>query len=162
MKWNRILILALFVFLVQFFLTSFMTVKMIRPDFIVILVIYISLEYGRLPAVILGFVLGFLVDMAGVGSYFGLSALTCSTTGYLGGFLKGKYERYVPYVFHLSWIGIIAFHFFIYTYVRFQMIFTTDPGLFLSKWFLSFAYTFIFILVLNYFYPLKEASRAAG
>ncbi|MFQ6612007.1 MAG: rod shape-determining protein MreD [Fidelibacterota bacterium] len=160
MKWNKLFLLAALVFLAQFFLTGFMTVKMIRPDFIVILVFYISLKYGRLPAVIMGFILGFLVDMTGVGSYFGLSALTCSITGYLGGFLRGKYERYVPYIFHLSWIGIIALHFLIYTYIRFQVVFTTDMGLFWLKWLLSFSYTFIFILVLNYFYPLKEASRA--
>ena len=53
------------------------------------------------------FILGLFTDLAGVGSYFGLSSLTFSLTGYLTGYLKDQYNRLIPLYFHLTWIGII-------------------------------------------------------
>ena len=106
------------------------------------------------------FTFGLLSDLAGVGSYFGLAPLTLSITAYLTGFLNGKYERFLPYVFHLCWLTIIGFHFFVISYVRFQTLFVTDIFDFAIKWLMSFGYTMIFFLIIQYFFPVREASRA--
>ena len=160
MKLINILLLAAFVFFIQFFLVDLLSLKMIRPDFLVIYIFYISLVFGKTPGVLIGFSLGFLSDLSGVGSLFGLAPLTLSATAYLSGFLHGKYERLLPYVFHSAWISIIASHFLLISFFRFQTVFVSDPITFWMRWFMSFSYTMLFFLIVQFFYPVKEASRA--
>ena len=160
MKWTSILFSAIGVFMAQFLLVDFLSLNMIRPDFLVVYIFYISLVYGKTTGVLTGFLLGLLSDLSGVGSFFGLSPLSLSLTAYLTGYLNGKYERMLPYLFHGSWISIIGFHFFIISYVRFQSILLSDPIAFWIKCFMSFSYTMMFLLIIQFFYPVKEASRA--
>ena len=160
MKWTSILFSAIGVFMVQFLLVDFLSLNMIRPDFLVVYVFYISLVYGKTTGVFTGFLLGLLSDLSGVGSFFGLSPLSLSITAYLTGYLNGKYERMLPYLFHGTWISIIGFHFIIISYVRFQSILLSDPIAFWIKCFMSFSYTMMFLLIIQFFYPVKEASHA--
>ena len=76
MKLINILLLAAFVFFIQFFLVDLLSLKMIRPDFLVIYIFYISLVFGKTPGVLIGFSLGLMSDLSGVGSLFGLAPLT--------------------------------------------------------------------------------------
>tara|TARA_B100000745_G_scaffold121409_1_gene78657 strand:- start:639 stop:1088 length:450 start_codon:yes stop_codon:yes gene_type:complete len=144
----------------QFLLVDFLSLNMIRPDFLVVYIFYISLVYGKTTGVLTGFLLGLLSDLSGVGSFFGLSPLSLSLTAYLTGYLNGKYERMLPYLFHGAWISIIGFHFIIISYVRFQSILLSDPIAFWIKCFMSFSYTMMFLLIIQFFYPVKEASHA--
>ena len=160
MKWVSILFPAIGVFMAQFLLVDFLSLNMIRPDFLVIYIFYISLVYGKTTGVFTGFLLGLLSDLSGVGSFFGLSPLSLSLTAYLTGYLNGKYERMLPYLFHGAWISIIGFHFIIISYVRFQSILLSDPIAFWIKCFMSFSYTMMFLLIIQFFYPVKEASHA--
>ena len=75
-------------FLLQFLLSDFLSIKGIRPDFILIYILYTSIRYGNFYGVIVGFILGILVDLVGVGSFFGLTSLTFVITGYLAGFCQ--------------------------------------------------------------------------
>ena len=160
MKWINILLPAAGVFLAQFLFADFLSVNRIRPDFLVVYIFYIGLVYGKSPGIVVGFLLGLLSDLSGVGSFFGLAPLSLSITAYLAGYLNGKYERLLPYVFHAAWIFIIGFHFLLISYVRFQSILVSSPTAFLTKWFLSFLYTMMFFLIAQFFYPVREASRA--
>lgn len=160
MKWTSILFSAIGVFMAQFLLVDFLSLNMIRPDFLVVYIFYISLVYGKTTGVFTGFLLGLLSDLSGVGSFFGLSPLSLSLTAYLTGYLNGKYERMLPYLFHGAWISIIGFHFIIISYVRFQSILLSDPIAFWIKCFMSFSYTMMFLLIIQFFYPVKEASHA--
>jgi len=160
MKRTSILFSAIGVFMAQFLLVDFLSLNMIRPDFLVVYIFYISLVYGKTTGVLTGFLLGLLSDLSGVGSFFGLSPLSLSLTAYLTGYLNGKYERMLPYLFHGAWISIIGFHFIIISYVRFQSILLSDPIAFWIKCFMSFSYTMMFLLIIQFFYPVKEASRA--
>jgi len=160
MKWTSILFPAIGVFMAQFLLVDFLSLNMIRPDFLVVYIFYISLVYGKTTGVFTGFLLGLLSDLSGVGSFFGLSPLSLSLTAYLTGYLNGKYERMLPYLFHGAWISIIGFHFIIISYVRFQSILLSDPIAFWIKCFMSFSYTMMFLLIIQFFYPVKEASHA--
>jgi len=160
MKLTSILFSAIGVFMAQFLLVDFLSLNMIRPDFLVVYIFYISLVYGKTTGVLTGFLLGLLSDLSGVGSFFGLSPLSLSLTAYLTGYLNGKYERMLPYLFHGAWISIIGFHFIIISYVRFQSILLSDPIAFWVKCFMSFSYTMMFLLIIQFFYPVKEASHA--
>lgn len=162
MKWTSLLLPLGIVFLLQLFLTELLSINTVRPDFIIIFILYSAIKLGPFPAILMGFGLGLLVDMAGVGSYFGLSSLSYSITAYLAGFLTGKYARWIPFYFHLAWVGILGAHFLIYTFIRYQTIFDTDPLLFFGKWVFITAYTLVFTLLFQFIYPLKQVSYAQG
>ena len=160
MQLNKFIFMLLCVFFLQFYLAEFLSINMIRPDFMTIFILYTAIKFGRFYGVIAGFTLGLLTDLTGVGSYFGLSSLTFSLTGYLTGYLKDQYNRLIPLYFHLTWIGIIFLQFLIYSFVRYQYLYETDIISFIEKWLLTMGYTMGFILVLQLIIPFKNFYHA--
>ena len=159
MKKNKLALITLIVLFFQILFVESLTINAIRPDFLVLFIIYITISNGRLIGLIIGFTIGLISDLSGVGSYFGLSPLSLSITAYLSGFLYLKYQRLFPYVFHSIWIIILILHFYIITYFRFQSVFLSSKTEFFVIWIMTFGYTFIFFIIMQYFFPLREASH---
>jgi len=159
MKKNKLALITLIVLFFQILFVESLTINAIRPDFLVLFIIYITISNGRLIGLTMGFTIGLISDLSGVGSYFGLSPLSLSITAYLSGFLYLKYERLLPYVFHSIWIIILILHFYIITYFRFQSVFLSSKTEFFVIWIMTFVYTFIFFIIMQYFFPLREASH---
>ena len=159
MKKNKLALITLIVLFFQILFVESLIINAIRPDFLVLFIIYITISNGRLIGLIIGFTIGLISDLSGVGSYFGLSPLSLSITAYLSGFLYLKYERLFPYVFHSIWIIILILHFYIITYFRFQSVFLSSKTEFFVIWIMTFGYTFIFFIIMQYFFPLREASH---
>ena len=159
MKKNKLALITLIVLFFQILFVESLAINTIRPDFLVLFIIYITISNGRLIGLIMGFTIGLISDLSGVGSYFGLSPLSLSITAYLSGFLYLKYERLFPYVFHSIWIIILILHFYIITYFRFQSVFLSSKTEFFVIWIITFGYTFIFFIIMQYFFPLREASH---
>jgi len=156
----QIIFISTIVLLIQFFFVDFLSLNMIRPDFLVIFILYIALYKGKFFGTLTGFTLGLLSNLFGVGSFFGLEPLSLSIAGYLGGYLSKSYEKLLPYIFHSLWLLIIFLHFFIICYFRFQNIYLTDTLDFTFKWFTSVSYTLLFLIPIQFIYPLKDASNA--
>ena len=159
MQKSKLVFVTIIVLLFQILFVDSLTINTIRPDFLVLLIIYTTIMNGRLVGVIMAFTVGLISDFSGVGSYFGLSPLSLSITAYLSGFLYLKYERLLPYVFHSIWIIILILHFYIITYFRFQSVFLSSKTEFFVIWIMTFGYTFIFFIIMQYFFPLREASH---
>ena len=159
MQTNKLVFITLIVLLFQILFVESLTINTIRPDFLVLFIIYTTIINGRLVGVIVAFIVGLISDFSGVGSYFGLSPLSLSITAYLSGFLYLKYERLLPYVFHSIWVIIILLHFYIISYFRFQTVYLSDKTEFILIWLMSFGYTLIFFIIMQYFFPLREASH---
>ena len=151
---------SLLVLLFQFLFVDFLSLNLIRPDFLVIYILYISLSNGKFVGTITGFCLGLLSNFFGVGSLFGLESLSLSVVGYLTGYLINSYEKLLPYIFHSIWLAIIFLHFFIICYFRFQNIYLLDISDFLFYWLASSSYTLLFIIAFQFIYPLKDVSHA--
>ena len=159
MQTNKLVFITLIVLLFQILFVESLTINTIRPDFLVLFIIYTTIINGRLVGVIVAFIVGLISDFSGVGSYFGLSPLSLSITAYLSGFLYLKYERLLPYVFHSIWVIIILLHFYIISYFRFQTLYLSDKTEFILIWLMSFGYSLIFFIIMQYFFPLREASH---
>ena len=159
MQKNKLALITLIVLFFQILFVESLAINAIRPDFLVLFIIYITMINGRLLGVIMAFIIGLISDLSGVGSYFGLSPLSLSITAYLSGFLYLKYERLLPYLFHSIWIIILILHFYIITYFRFQSVFLSNKTEFFVIWLMTFGYTFIFFIIMQYFFPLREASH---
>ena len=160
MKDIKIWFLLIFIFLFQYLLSDLLTIRYYRPDFIVIYILYFGLYFGSYYGVLAGFFIGLLVDLTPMASYFGISPLAYSITGYLSGHLQNKYNRLSPFIFHSIWIIIIAFHFIIFTYIKYQLLFEIDKLQFIFRWFSSFIYTLFFLLIMQYFFPIRRKSVA--
>ena len=156
MNLNNLFLSGILVWIIQLLLADFLAINTVRPDFIVILVLYWSLRYGRLIGIVFGFFIGLLVDLSGTSSFFGLSPLTYTITGYLGGNLIGKYSTMSLLYFSLAWIGVLAFHFLVFSLVQYQHIFGVNTFLFWSKWFGTCLYTLCFAGILQFIYPLHK------
>ena len=160
MKDFKIWLLLLVVFIFQYLLSDILTIKYYRPDFIVIYILYFGLFFGPFYGVISGFCIGLLVDFTPMVSYFGISPLTYSITGFFAGHLQNKYNRLSPFVFHSIWVVLIAFHFLIFTYFKYQLLFEIDKLQFIFRWCASYIYTLFFLLIFQYFFPIKEIQNA--
>ena len=151
---------TVFFLIIQLLLVELLSLNLIRPDFLVIFILYLSMIKGKIYGMTVGFTIGFLSNLFGVGSYFGLEALSLTIVGYLGGYLKNIYEKVLPYIFHILWILIILLHFLVICYFRYQNIYISNLFEFLFIWIATTSYTMLFIISIQFIFPFRDASNA--
>ena len=144
--------------LIQILLSDFLLIKGVRPDFMLILIIYISFQFGSLHGVIIGFSLGFVEDLISAGSLLGLSPLTKSISGFLIGKLQGKYHVMSPITFHCSWLIILLLHFFIYVFFNYQHLLESNSLAFWLTYLYTTIYTLVFFLIIQSIKPITSLS----
>ena len=156
----KIFLFSLLVVLFQLISSELLAINQISPDFLLIFVLYSTLIFGRFKGILIAFTLGFISDLSGIGSYFGLHPLLLSTASYAISFLIGRYEKMLPYIFYSYWIVIILLYFFIMAYFRFQVLFLSNFTGYVIQSIYLFIYTFTFIFILQFFYSIEQASHA--
>ena len=158
MLWTKYVIPFFIVYIIQLWSVEFLSLSAIRPDFCVLLILYWSVRDGRFSGTIAGFIIGLLTDLSGTGSFFGLSPMLYSITGYAGGYLNGLYNKLSPLYFTLSWIGILCLQFLLSSLVIFQDLLISDLPLFWFKWIASASYTLGFAGILQVIFPIHRLS----
>ena len=73
MKWIEFILPGIMVWLTQLLLVDFLSINTVRPDFLIILVLYWSIKHGKSVGTLYGFIIGLSVDLSGTASFFGLS-----------------------------------------------------------------------------------------
>ena len=95
----------------------------IQPDIILLYITVIAILFGRLPAIVIGFILGLIQDFSTQAQLLGVLSLSKSIAAYLLGSIynyKTIWSRGVQYgVVFISYI----IHFFIYFYLFSRTIF---------------------------------------
>ena len=66
----KIYVFGLIILAVQILLSDFLSMNGIRPDFILIFIMYNSVRFGSFQGVSLGFILGIIADLLGIGTSF--------------------------------------------------------------------------------------------
>lgn len=156
MKLNNFLIQGLIIWVLQLFVADLLLLNTIRPDFLVILVLYWSIMNGKFLGTISGFFIGLLIDLSGTAMFFGLSPLLYSVTGYLGGYLKGAFTKLNIFYFSLSWVTILLLQFFIFSVVQYQDLIMVNKSVFWFKWIGTSIYTLCFAFILQFIIPLHR------
>ena len=151
---------TVFFLIIQLLLVDLLSLNLIRPDYLVIFILYLSMIKGKMYGMTVGFTIGILSNLFGVGSYFGLEDLSLKIVGYLGGYLKNIYEKVLPYIFHILWILIILLHFLVICYFRYQNIYISNLFEFLFIWIATTSYTMLFIISIQFIFPFRDASNA--
>ena len=150
----NIYIIGLIILGIQILLSDFLSLNGIRPDFILIFLLYVSVRHGSFIGILLGFTLGLFADLLGVGTSFGLSPLTYTLTGYILGLLCYHNKIHSQLQFHSVWLCIIFLHFFCTTFNRYQYTVIENPIQFILLWILTSLYTLGFTGILQIIKPL--------
>ena len=156
MKIKNLLFQFACVWILEILFLDFLSIDNIRPDFLVILILYWSIRFGRTIGIISGFIIGITVDLTGTASFFGLSSLIFSITGYLSGNLKGLYIKVNPIFFTFLWILIIFIQAFIFSLIHNQNLLASDISLFFKRFFGIGFYTLMFTLLIQLLYPIHD------
>ena len=156
---NKLFVQFLCVWVLEILFLDLFSINNIRPDFLVILILYWSIKFGRTFGIISGFVIGIVVDFSGTASFFGLSALIFSITGYLSGNLKGLYNKVNPLFYTFLWILIIFIQAFIFSLIHNQNLLISDISLFFKRSFGIGSYTLMFTILIQLMYPLHKVKE---
>ncbi len=152
-KYGLIFIIAS---LMQIFLANLLSVGSVRPDFLIIFVLYFAVNNGSFKGTLAGFSIGIIISMFDGGLVIGLLPLIYSIVGYTGGFLKTQHYKMIPVVFNISSFLIIFSSFFIYTYFNYDYLFYNDFKIFLLTWFKTTLYTLSILIILQFIIPLRR------
>ncbi len=105
------------VILAQIFLAEYLDVGTIRPDFLLILLIYYSARKGRINGILLGFVAGFAQDLTSSLTVLGANTLSKSIVGFTTGTLNGTETVWTPRIINIYVYGSIVAHALIYQFI---------------------------------------------
>ena len=159
MKWTEISFPFIFVWIIQILFVDLLSIGTVRPDFPLILILYLSVKHGRFTGVLSGFIFGLLIDLSGSAMFFGLSSLTYTISGYIFGNLEGVYNKVSPILFTTSWVLVVFFHFFIFCLVQYQELWVINNSLFWSKWFGTSIYSLSFLILFQFLFPLNKKTN---
>ena len=151
--------LYLFLFILSIILkitlAPLFAIKDITPDLILILVIYIAYQKGRIWGVISGCLAGLCFDLLGTG-LLGLSSLTKSIAAFTAGyFVSDQMERQFGVFVGLSFI-VVFIHDFLYFLIAFL---GTDIGFWNTLFkhiFPTTIYTVVFMIIIHLLKPKKQ------
>jgi rod shape-determining protein MreD len=152
-KYGLIFIIVL---LMQVFLSNLLSIGGVRPDFLIIFVLYFAVIYGSFKGVLTGFSIGIIISIFDAGLTAGLLPLIYSIVGYAGGFLKTQHYKMFPAFFNVSCFFIIFGSFFIYTFFNYDYLFYNDLKIFLLTWLKTSLYTLSILAILQFIIPLRR------
>lgn len=144
------------VLLIQIFLSNLLSIGGVRPDFLIIFILYFAVVYGSFKGVLAGFSIGIITSIFDGGLTIGLLPLIYSIVGYTGGFLKTQHYKLVPGLFNFSCFLLILGSFFIYTYFNYEYLFFNDFKIFLITWLKTSVYTLSILAILQFIVPLRK------
>ena len=115
-KW--ILLFVLCIIFQSIIVDNLLSIKGIRPNFIVIALIFYGLEFGGVYATIAGFFVGVIQGLGFFGGGFiGLASLTNSITGFYAGLFQRSGREYSDLFFFIIILTACFIHDFLYYYI---------------------------------------------
>ena len=143
-------------FLFSILLSSLLSIRGVKPDFIIIFLIYFALDQGSFKGVVVGFFVGLLVSIFDNNPTIGILPLTYSIIGYGVGLLRNHKNRLSPIIFNVVLFSIILFGFFVYSYFLYDSIFYNNFYQFVINWFRNTIYTVTLIVIIQFIIPLRK------
>ena len=115
----HVILLAIIVLVIQIFIPVININGLdLTPDILIIFLAYIGYYYGRMEAIIMGFLLGLIQDFVTQFELIGIMAFVKSLIGYGLGTMA-LYHSIWPRNFRIFFIFIIfLLHFYIYYYIK--------------------------------------------
>ncbi len=152
-------LIAIGVLFFQLIVSNWLTIRGIRPDFMLMFLVYFTIRWGGFYGILFGFVFGILVDLAGTGGTFGLTPIVYTSLGYFAGFISTRVQNVSTTYLALANYLIVAGVYFIDAFFRYPVLFDSNPYTFVMKWVLTSAYTLGFLVLLQYIVPFERVIR---
>ena len=156
---KKILIVAGFGLLsivLQVVFGPWLTVGGIKPDFVLILVLFVAILNGRVVGQLFGFGMGLLVDIIGMGSFLGLSALSKTVAGFLAGYFKSRRNRFNRLMYYALSLLIILIQFTIVYLINFKSVEISTQYLFMRYILPETIYTGLIFILLDYIFAFES------
>lgn len=131
-------IISLVLVVFQTTLARLISVGGITPDILVIWVVYLALKEGQLRGTVWGFCIGLFMDLL-AGDFLGLSALSKTFSGFLGGYFYNENKTQLT-LGSYRFLLIVLFVSFVHNIVYF-MIFTLGTEIHLWQAVLQLGFT---------------------
>ncbi len=154
----KLLLILVVVFLAQLYLSPLLRLGNIRPDFILILLVFVSSRYGRIAGILLGFAAGLSQDVTSTLSLLGANALPKSIIGYTVGTLNGNLTVWTPRVINLYIYGSLLGHAIIYQVIMVQGL-SPSIGKVMNNILLEALMSSVMILGMRYIIPLVSSTE---
>ena len=106
--------IGLLLLTIQGILGPWFAIQKIRPDFLLIFIIFIGQREGKIFGQISGFSFGLLIDLLGMGTFLGLSIFVKTLAGFLAGYLKNQKRKINIFSYYSIILVILFTHFFFF------------------------------------------------
>lgn len=154
----KLLLVLVVAFPAQLYLAPLLRIGNIRPDFILIILVFISSRYGRMAGILLGFAAGLSQDVTGSLSLLGANALPKSIVGYTVGTLNGNLTVWTPRVINLYIFGSILGHAIIYQVIMVQGL-APPMGKVMNNILLEALMSSVMVIGMRYIIPLVASKE---
>lgn len=147
---------SLLAVLLQLIVAPWLTIQDIKPDFPLVLILFVAILFGRVYGQLYGFGFGLIVDLIGIGSFLGLSALAKTIAGFLAGYLKDKRSRLNGFTFYTFVCFIIFIHYLVFFLINFHS--AEYPVQFIVFRYIlpDTLYTAVFFIVSDYIFSIEK------
>ncbi|MCK4579022.1 MAG: rod shape-determining protein MreD [Candidatus Marinimicrobia bacterium] len=152
----KITLVLFMTMLAQLYAAPMLSIADVRPDFILVLIIFLSSRYGRFVGITIGFLAGLSQDISGSLTVLGANALAKSVVGYTVGTLNGNLAVWTPKVINLYIFGSILGHALIYQTVMVQGL-DTSWGILATNILIEALISSILVISIRYMLPLVSA-----
>lgn len=109
MKWIKVLLLFILCFVLQTTVAEWLKIFGAGPDFVIILIVAISIKYGPAAGCFWGFCAGFTQDIYGPTEWLGSHSISLCTLGFVVGQLE---ERFLTLNLPAK-VGVLGFGFLV-------------------------------------------------
>lgn len=154
----KLLLVLVVAFPAQLYLAPLLRIGNIRPDFILIILVFISSRYGRMAGILLGFAAGLSQDVTGSLSLLGANALPKSIVGYTVGTLNGNLTVWTSRVINLYIFGSILGHAIIYQVIMVQGL-EAPMGKVMNNILLEALMSSVMVIGMRYIIPLVASKE---
>ena len=118
---TRNILISLALIVLQTTIVRMLSLEGIQPDILIIWIVYVALTEGQMHATVWGFCVGLFMDLLS-GNFLGLSAMTKTLSGFLGGYFYNENKtrltlgtyRFLLVILFVSFLHNILY-FLIYT-----------------------------------------------
>jgi len=141
---------------IQGLLGPWLSIQKIRPDFMLIFVIFVSQKEGKIFGQFTGFSFGFLIDILGMGTFLGLSIFTKTLSGFLAGYLKNQKNKINIFSYYMMILVVLFVHFFIYYSIYYHSLNLSIQYRMIRYILPSVAYTGVFYFLIEFIFSRQS------
>jgi len=111
------ILIGIVILIFQLTVVDWIRIQNIRPDLLMLYILYLGYREGKVAGMLFGFAFGLLQDLTAASAFIGLSSLSKTMVGFSAGYLQGKFTVYNPFTLYGAAAVFILLGQFIYFYV---------------------------------------------